>query len=86
MISVTLLLFPGLGLALLGCKTVAELRLQDCTPFIMARLTTSVRAFAASHACASVIECMRTTVRVPRVVHFRDLNLGLAWSLHEDLK
>src|SRR6218665_141447 len=26
MISVALLLFPGLGLALLGCKTVAELR------------------------------------------------------------
>jgi len=25
MISVVLLLFPGLGLALLGCKTVAEL-------------------------------------------------------------
>jgi len=24
MISVALLLFPGLGLALLGCKTVAE--------------------------------------------------------------
>jgi len=25
MISIALLIFPGLGLALLGCKTVAEL-------------------------------------------------------------
>jgi len=26
MISIALLIFPGLGLALLGCKTVAEFR------------------------------------------------------------
>jgi len=30
MLSVALLLFPGLGLALLGCKTVAELNDSAC--------------------------------------------------------
>jgi len=37
-------------------------------------------------ACASVKHSLRTTVRVPRAADFRDLNLGPARSLHEDLK
>jgi len=35
MISVALLLFPGLGLALLGCKTVAELTLLQTSAIIL---------------------------------------------------
>src|SRR6218665_1938455 len=37
MISVALLLFPGLGLALLGCKTVAELRWNAILVFSSSR-------------------------------------------------
>src|SRR6218665_4120202 len=37
MISVALLLFPGLGLALLGCKTVAELRCNALLVFSSSR-------------------------------------------------
>jgi len=32
MISVAILLFPGLGLALLGCKTVAKLYVRLASP------------------------------------------------------
>jgi len=36
--------------------------------------------------CASVKESMQTMVRFPMAGDFRDLNLGLAQSLHGDLK
>jgi len=44
MISVALLLFPGLGLALLGCKTVAEF--SQCVIHLGLHISQGVRRLA----------------------------------------
>jgi len=38
MVSITFLLFPGLGMALLGCKTVAESNFVVIMPLILLQL------------------------------------------------
>src|SRR6218665_1524390 len=51
MISVALLLFPGLGLALLGCKTVAELQPNPRIP-----RSIGLRRTLPSSACRAVLQ------------------------------